>query len=770
MMISSSGSTNGSTNGNGSSGHETQAGMALARVAGHKRSRSDMSVGSVATSKGHSSEVVQPTAAAAAAAAASQSQSQAMMTTTSSSSSTTTTSQALNGDALETRLNELSEQTLELTKHSNFKAVCQVLHECKAENAFQAVAPTQFVNGYEVHEQRMFDASAVGPPMLSATQFGACFKGEDDGVAHKYERYRTLYERLDAVCARRLAQQRALVVTVRLLRPMLQHEDLLRVHHVHEVFMRAKCRLLLQFVPPQCVEAQRANATLNALDLAMMTNRNPVAPKATALQLQQLQQRRQHLDRLSADERKRNGSASGRSSTLSIDVNAGPDPTNAAAAAMLSGSASLASSSGRRSLSAEQFSPTLQLRQLMYLNAHLNNQPLVSGVLPGTSGGPAGSSTTPKHHQSTLAHSFSTALSNGVLDRESPISSASTPTNRGNNMPTSSSMSHWDSSLPDSLVGGADLNVDSTTTTTTTTNSSSNSNNHLNIGDTGGTGGGDSSNIGNNSNGSMNIGNLSGLLANQQPWDMLFGQLPSAMDLSHLVSSATDPSTAAMLGSPGGVGDTSQQLTNLYGGQVPPSSAPGQPSSSLMMPTPSQLAAAAVAAAAASVTGATNTQNLLQMQQQLQQQQLQQFQQQQQQQQQHHQHDKLSKKKRKSKKHSRNSSSSVASSSGAPSLASSGNVNASTSSSATAGTPSTQKRTKKKRGLLPKAAVAHMKKWLFDHFDHPYPTDLQKQQLGKETGLQVAQVNYWFINARVRIWRPMLKQMRKQGGPDFLRK
>lgn len=37
------------------------------------------------------------------------------------------------------------------------------------------------------------------------------------------------------------------------------------------------------------------------------------------------------------------------------------------------------------------------------------------------------------------------------------------------------------------------------------------------------------------------------------------------------------------------------------------------------------------------------------------------------------------------------------------------------------------------RGNLPKKAVEVLKKWLFDHFDHPYPTDQEKTELAKQT-------------------------------------
>lgn len=49
-----------------------------------------------------------------------------------------------------------------------------------------------------------------------------------------------------------------------------------------------------------------------------------------------------------------------------------------------------------------------------------------------------------------------------------------------------------------------------------------------------------------------------------------------------------------------------------------------------------------------------------------------------------------------------------------------------------------------------------MRDWLMDHFLHPYPTDEDKKELAKQTGLKRSQVSNWFINARVRIWRPAI--------------
>uniref|UniRef100_A0A0E0GG33 POX domain-containing protein n=1 Tax=Oryza nivara TaxID=4536 RepID=A0A0E0GG33_ORYNI len=44
---------------------------------------------------------------------------------------------------------------------------------------------------------------------------------------------------------------------------------------------------------------------------------------------------------------------------------------------------------------------------------------------------------------------------------------------------------------------------------------------------------------------------------------------------------------------------------------------------------------------------------------------------------------------------------------------------------------------------LPDRAVTILRAWLFEHFLHPYPSD----------------VSNWFINARVRLWKPMVEEM-----------
>lgn len=69
----------------------------------------------------------------------------------------------------------------------------------------------------------------------------------------------------------------------------------------------------------------------------------------------------------------------------------------------------------------------------------------------------------------------------------------------------------------------------------------------------------------------------------------------------------------------------------------------------------------------------------------------------------------------------------------------------------------------KKRGIFSKTATNILRAWLFQHLQHPYPSEEQKKQLGAETGLTILQVNNWFINARRRIVQPMIDQTNRNG-------
>ncbi|TKY70505.1 BEL homeodomain protein 2 [Spatholobus suberectus] len=63
---------------------------------------------------------------------------------------------------------------------------------------------------------------------------------------------------------------------------------------------------------------------------------------------------------------------------------------------------------------------------------------------------------------------------------------------------------------------------------------------------------------------------------------------------------------------------------------------------------------------------------------------------------------------------------------------------------------------------LPERSVNVLRAWLFEHFLHPYPSDADKHLLARQTGLSRNQVSNWFINARVRLWKPMVEEMYQQ--------
>lgn len=60
---------------------------------------------------------------------------------------------------------------------------------------------------------------------------------------------------------------------------------------------------------------------------------------------------------------------------------------------------------------------------------------------------------------------------------------------------------------------------------------------------------------------------------------------------------------------------------------------------------------------------------------------------------------------------------------------------------------------------LPERSVNILRAWMFEHFLHPYPSDADKHLLSRQTGLSKNQVSNWFINARVRLWKPMVEEM-----------
>ncbi|KAK8914474.1 hypothetical protein KSP39_PZI024257 [Platanthera zijinensis] len=59
---------------------------------------------------------------------------------------------------------------------------------------------------------------------------------------------------------------------------------------------------------------------------------------------------------------------------------------------------------------------------------------------------------------------------------------------------------------------------------------------------------------------------------------------------------------------------------------------------------------------------------------------------------------------------------------------------------------------KRRAGKLPVDTTSTLKAWWQSHAKWPYPTEDDKAKLVQETGLQLKQINNWFINQRKRNW------------------
>lgn len=70
-----------------------------------------------------------------------------------------------------------------------------------------------------------------------------------------------------------------------------------------------------------------------------------------------------------------------------------------------------------------------------------------------------------------------------------------------------------------------------------------------------------------------------------------------------------------------------------------------------------------------------------------------------------------------------------------------------------------QVRRAKNRKLSGNDAQRALRMWILDHFDDPFPTLAEKKRLAKKLGLKVAAVSNFFINARVRFWKPLVLQL-----------
>lgn len=79
---------------------------------------------------------------------------------------------------------------------------------------------------------------------------------------------------------------------------------------------------------------------------------------------------------------------------------------------------------------------------------------------------------------------------------------------------------------------------------------------------------------------------------------------------------------------------------------------------------------------------------------------------------------------------------------------------------------------KRRAGKLPGDTTSVLKAWWQSHSKWPYPTEEDKVRLVQETGLQLKQINNWFINQRKRNWHSnpststVLKSKRKSNAGE----
>ncbi|KAI2630881.1 hypothetical protein GGR54DRAFT_627960 [Hypoxylon sp. NC1633] len=69
---------------------------------------------------------------------------------------------------------------------------------------------------------------------------------------------------------------------------------------------------------------------------------------------------------------------------------------------------------------------------------------------------------------------------------------------------------------------------------------------------------------------------------------------------------------------------------------------------------------------------------------------------------------------------------------------------------------------RKRRGNLPKETTDKLRAWFVGHLHHPYPSEEEKHDLMRATGLQMNQISNWFINARRRQLPTMINNARAE--------
>lgn len=68
---------------------------------------------------------------------------------------------------------------------------------------------------------------------------------------------------------------------------------------------------------------------------------------------------------------------------------------------------------------------------------------------------------------------------------------------------------------------------------------------------------------------------------------------------------------------------------------------------------------------------------------------------------------------------------------------------------------------------LPASVVDYLKAWLMspDHINHPYPTEKEKALMVADTGIELKRLNNWFVNNRIRYWKPRMEALQRDQQP-----
>lgn len=94
----------------------------------------------------------------------------------------------------------------------------------------------------------------------------------------------------------------------------------------------------------------------------------------------------------------------------------------------------------------------------------------------------------------------------------------------------------------------------------------------------------------------------------------------------------------------------------------------------------------------------------------------------------------------------------------------------STRVAAVAGSSSSNSQANKKKTALSQHAVQYLKNWMLSpaHIEHPYPTEDEKVNIIKATGIDIKQLTNWFVNNRKRYWKPKVEEYRRRSSESNL--